>query len=172
MAVCHWALMVIEPVEPALAEIARVLKPGSSFVAVVNRYLVDPVNEVYRKWLHRTRTEAGLARVQVGDSRAFTIEGLTELIGGQAFDGESLLIRDLELRTRVTPEALWASLRLMYDVFDLPEEVRTKVERRVLLAWEPHLDEEGLLSCTMGIRLLKCRRPALAGQGARGRKED
>jgi SAM-dependent methyltransferase len=163
MAVCHMALMVIEPVEPVLAEIARVLRPGGRFVAVVNRYVVDPVNEVYRKWLHRTRAEAGLPRLRVGDPRAYTAEGLAELIGSQAFDARSLVIRDVDLHTRATPEALWASLRLLYDVFDLPEEVQARVERRVLRAWEPHVDEEGMLSCAMGIRKITCCAPPSAG---------
>jgi len=151
----------VEPVEAILGELARVLRPGGGFVAIVNRYLVDPVNEVYRKWLHRTTAEAGLTRVRVGDPRAYTIEGLSELIRGQAFDGESLVIRDLELHTRVAPPALWASFRSMYDVFQLPPAAQATVERRLLRAWEPHVDGEGLLSSAMGVRLLRCRTPAL-----------
>jgi SAM-dependent methyltransferase len=164
MTVCHWALMVVEPVDPILAEVARVLRPGSSLVAIVNRYLVDPVNEVYRKWMHRTTAEAGLTRVRVGDPRAYTTEGLTELIRGQAFDGESLIIHDFEVSTRLAPPALWASLRLMYDVFQLPSSAEATLERRLLSAWKPHLDGEGLLTCAMGLRLLRCRTPALRTQ--------
>lgn len=164
VAVCHWALMVIEPVEAALAQLARVLRPGSGLVAIVNRYVVDPVNEVYRKWLHRTTAEAGLTRVRLGDPRAFTVEGLTELIRGQALDEASVTLRDFELSTRLSPPALWASLRLMYDVFQLPSSAQATLERRLLRAWEPHVDGEGLLSCTMGVRLLRCRTPALGAQ--------
>ncbi len=161
--VCHMALMLLEPLEPILAEIARVLAPGAGFVAIVNRYVVDPVNEIYRKWLHRTTAEAGLARFRVGDPRVYTTEGLTELVRGPAFDEQSLVIRDVDLHARTTPAALWGSLRRLYDVFQLPEDVRAKVERRVLLAWEPLVDQDGMLSCTMGIRILACRTPAGPG---------
>jgi SAM-dependent methyltransferase len=159
MAVCHMAMMLIEPLEPTLAEIARVLRPGGGLVAILNRYVVHPVYEVFRKWLYRTTAEAGLTRIRLGDPRSKTIEGLTELIQGLAFDGESLVIRDFETHMRAAPPALWASLRLLYDVCQLPEAAQATVERRVLRAWEPHMDEEGLLSCTMGVRLLKCRTP-------------
>ena len=33
---CHWALTLMDPLEPALAEIARVLRPGGVFAAVVD----------------------------------------------------------------------------------------------------------------------------------------
>jgi SAM-dependent methyltransferase len=33
---CHWALTLMDPLEPVLAEIARVLKPGGVFAAIVD----------------------------------------------------------------------------------------------------------------------------------------
>lgn len=70
---------------------------GGGFVAVVNRYLEDPVIEVYRRWLHRTTAELGLPRLR-------------------------------------------------------------------LRGWQPLLDGEGLLSCAMGSRLVRCRRPRPTGR--------
>lgn len=159
MAMSHLALMLMAPVEPVLAEIARVVKPGGCLVAVVNRYVQDPVNEVYRRWLHRTTAELGLDRLRLGDPRAFAVEGLRELLRGQHFDSESLLIRDFEVRANATPSALWSSLRLSYDVFQLPESAQAALERGILRDWEPLRDEDGLLTCAMGMRFVKCRTP-------------
>lgn len=33
---CHWALTLMDPVEPVLSEVARVLAPGGSFAAIVD----------------------------------------------------------------------------------------------------------------------------------------
>lgn len=168
LVVCHWALMILEPVEPILAEIARVLRPNGGFIAIVNRYLVDPVNEVYRKWLHRTTVEAGLTRVRIGDPRALTRDGLTALIAGPAFDERSLAIRDFEVHVHTSPATLWSSLRLMYEVFQLPASSEATLERRLLSAWEPHRDTDGMLSCSMGALLLSCRKSENEGRHAQG----
>jgi SAM-dependent methyltransferase len=157
--VCHMALMLMEPVEPVLAEIARILEPGGRFIAVVNRYIHDPVLEVYRRRLHRTTAEIGMNRLHLGDPRAFTAEGLCELIDGQGFDREALTIQDFEVRTRAMPSVLWSMLRLTYDVFQLPESAQATLEGRLLRGWESLMDEAGLLTCSMGMRLLKCHTP-------------
>jgi SAM-dependent methyltransferase len=155
--VCHMALMLMESVESVLAEVVRILKPGGCFVAVINRPLHDPAYEVYRRKLHRITAESGMRRLRLGDPRAFTAEGLGELIHGQRFDGEALQIRDFCVRTQATPSKLWSMLRLMYDVFRLPAPAQVRLEEELLVDWRSLTDDSGVLTASMGMRLLKCR---------------
>jgi ubiquinone/menaquinone biosynthesis C-methylase UbiE len=161
---CHMALMLLEHVDAALAEIARVLRPGGLFIAVINRAHPDPAYDVYRRELYRITAEVGLDRLRAGDPRAYTSEGLRELLRSQPFDGEPMRLTDFVVEARATPQALWAMLRLMYDVFRLPAPAQATFEDRLLRRWQSLTDERGQLTCAMGMRLLKCRTHSLARQ--------
>ncbi len=155
--VCHLALMLMQPVEPVLEEIARVLRRGAKFVAVVNRYVEHPVYEAYRRAVFRMTKDSGLERLRLGDARVFTGEGFGELLTGTKFARDTLQVRDFDFTVRTTPAALWSMLRPSYDVYRLPELLQTILEKQVLEAWCPWVDDEGTLTCSTGMRLLACR---------------
>ena len=160
LVLCHMALMLIEPVDSAVGEIARILKPGGCFLAVVNRFRRDPASEVFRAELHRITAECEMERLKLGDPRVLTAPGLNELIRKSWRSGDDVHIEDFDIQTKVTRSQLWAMLSQMYDVFPLPASARAELQARLLPAWEPLMDAEGQLTCTMGMRLLKCQVPA------------
>lgn len=160
--VCHLALMLMEPVEPVLGEILRVLRSGGSFFAVVNRYVPHPVLDAYRQALHRITKESGLERLRMGDARVFGDKGLTELLlgakfGNTSFSEETIGFRDFDVLIRTTPPLLWSMLRLAYDVFRLSDEAQAVLEAQVLRRWSEWVDNAGQLTCCYGLRLLACR---------------
>lgn len=154
---CHMALMLLEPVESALAEVTRVLRPGGLFMAVINRAHPDPAYDIYRRELYRITAESGMDRLRCGDPRAYTFDGLCELLRGPSFDGEHMNLTEFAIQTQTTPQVLWSMLRLMYDVFRLPAPAQARLEDRLLHRWQSLTDERGGLTCTMGMRLFKCR---------------
>ena len=66
----------------------------------------------------------------------------------------------LVVQARETPERLASMLALTYDVFRLPAPQQAALARRLLGAFAPLADEDGLLPCCMGMRLSVCRRKA------------
>jgi SAM-dependent methyltransferase len=153
---CHMALMLLEPVDTVLGEIARVLKPGGLLVAVINRPHPDPAWDVFRRELLRITAEARLNRLRLGNPHIFTEEGTRTLFRGTSFDENGLVFRDFVIRTRVAPHQLWSMFELMYDVFRLSAPAREQLAQRSLAAWEPLLDDTGLISAGLGMRLIKC----------------
>ena len=152
--VSHLALMLMAPLAPVLAEVSRVLRPGGLFAAVVQRPLHDPVTEVYRRELPRVTAEAGLGRLVLGDPRAFSTDGLREVLRAHPFDQERLSFQDFAVRRRAAPAELWPTFALMYDVFRLPDPFRATLEQRVKSGWETLADEGGMLGCALGMRLV------------------
>ena len=153
---CHLALMLMSPIEPILAEIARVLRPGGCLIAVVNRYVVDPAFEVHRHALHRVTAGLGLGRMTLGDPRMFSPEGIGELLGGQGFDLDTLFIRDFTVTTHGSPDELWAKVRWMYDVYRLPAAGQDQLRRAALVGFASLVDDDGQLAMTQGMRLVRC----------------
>ncbi|WP_437323598.1 class I SAM-dependent methyltransferase [Sorangium sp. So ce381] len=158
--VCHMALMLMAPIEPILAEVGRVLAPGGLFISVVNRPLRDPVFAIHRREVGRVTAEAGMLRLRLGDSRVYAAEGLRDLLHAGPFDPERVHLRDFVVRARATPERFASMLALVYDVFRLPAPQKAALEQRLLGAWTPLAGEDGLLTCSMGMRLSVCRRAA------------
>ena len=139
-----------------LDQIARVLKPGGAFLAVINRALHDPAYEVYRRELHRITAELGLERLVLGDQRVFTAKGLNQLIRTAPGFADEIAIDDFEIQTTATPARLSDLLSRTYDVFRLPESAQASFQARLVRAWQPLCDNNGQLTCTMGMRLVKC----------------
>lgn len=161
--VCHMALMLFSPVEPALAEIARILKPGAKFIAVLNRPFQHPILEIYRRELTRVTAETGLGPLRLGDPRIFTIDGMSELVRSRPFEGQDLHVRDFEVGARLSPSGVWSVLGSMYDAFRLPAPAQAILGERLVLGWQSLADDTGRLDFRMGMRLLRCRAPASSG---------
>lgn len=154
---CHMALMLMAPISRVLSEIARVLVPGGHVLAVVCRAFNGPLWEIYRRQLQRVTADAGLDRLRLGDHRVFSVEGIREILAVHPQYREDLRIEDFSIRATATPQELWSLLRLLYDVYRLPPAAVVTLEQRLISVWEPLVDDEGRVTCTMDMRLLHIR---------------
>ena len=150
--VSHMALMLMPSVPSVLTEVARVLVPGGRFIAIINRALRDPAYEVYRQALYRITADSGIEPIQLDEPRVFTVEGLSELLKGASFADKELV--DFRIRIHDTPSEVWSRLRMMYDVYRLPESAQLAMERQALDGWRPLSDDSGQLTCALGMRLI------------------
>jgi SAM-dependent methyltransferase len=154
--VCHMALMLMDPVEAVLAEVARVLRPGGLFVAVVNRRHPDPVFETFSRELRRVTAEAGMDRLELGSADVLTARGLRAHLSRARLDEGRARIHDFVVCVRKTPGELWPIFEAMYDVFRLPAPSKDLLRRALLAAWDALADGEGRLGAEMGMRLVVC----------------
>ncbi len=80
---CHWALTLMAPVEPALEEVNRILKPGGVFAAIVDGW--DGADSTYAKVSHLiydqvTREFPDYAAYELGDPRVRRDDSLRGLV--------------------------------------------------------------------------------------------
>ncbi len=80
---CHWALTLMDPVEPVLSEIARVMRPGGVFGAIVDGDLqsgagYDELNSLI--FSHVAAECPGYADTDLGDPRVRSTEELLDLV--------------------------------------------------------------------------------------------
>ncbi|MFT4975906.1 MAG: ubiquinone/menaquinone biosynthesis C-methylase UbiE [Myxococcota bacterium] len=138
---CHMALMLLDPVEEAIAQVARVLVPGGAFGVIVPSG--EHLSPLYKRYIALLR-EHTVDRPRLGDPRTRSEAGLRELL--EAFD--RVEIGEHTLSMRGTTEALWEqTLSTSYDVFALPEEARAAVRAGVLASGEQEL--------SMGLRFVR-----------------
>lgn len=162
MVVCHMALMLIDPLDQALDEIARVLRPGGLFAAIINRRHPDPALGIFSKELRRATAEAGMEQLRLGPAGVLTLDGIHGYLAGSRLDAKKVEVHDFALRACTTPEGLWPFVEAMYDVFRLPAPSQDTLQQRLLRAWAPLVDEQGHLTAELGMRLITC--PAAAAE--------
>jgi SAM-dependent methyltransferase len=131
---CHMALMLFEPVESVLAEVARVLRPGGAFVAIINRRHSDPAFDAFSRELRRVTAEAGLDRLRIGSPDVLVLTALRARLAGARLD-DGARIRDFTVCVRATPGELWPTFEAMYDVFRLPDPAKEQLHCSLLAAW-------------------------------------
>lgn len=91
---CHWALTLMDPVEPVLAEVRRVLRPGGVFAAIVDGDMqstpcYETQHHIIYDWVHREFPRYGA--IELGDPRVRTPAALSELIN-EFFRGDDIRI--------------------------------------------------------------------------------
>jgi SAM-dependent methyltransferase len=132
---CHLALMLMAPVEPVIAEVRRVLKPGGVFSAVVGtRPPPHAAFDAYVALLAEFPRRAGFEGLNFGDPRVRTLQGMAELLGAAFAD---LRCDDLEIRRRCTPQELWAWYGDMYDLHLVDPQDRISMQHRFLASTAP-----------------------------------
>jgi len=83
VALCHWALTLMDPVAPVLDEIARVLAPGGRFAALVDGPMAAAPGyaEVHDLIYDHVQAELpAYGEVDLGDPRVRTADGLATLV--------------------------------------------------------------------------------------------
>lgn len=161
LALSHMVLMLVLPVEPAIRELARVLKPGAPFVAVVNHptgssgpfaALQSLIAEVTGKRFPEAR------RASWGDPRVRTAEGLRELFNpGTGFEAD-LTVSEFALLVDLSPDGVWEFFKNMYFVAMLPAEAKAAAKDEILSFAKGRADEDGRIRFELPMRRLSARR--------------
>jgi len=94
LALCHWALTLMDPVAPVLDEAARVLKPGGRFAALVDGPMTAApgyaaIHDLIYAHVHVETP--GYGDVDLGDPRVRSADGLSALVRA-AFPGATVRV--------------------------------------------------------------------------------
>lgn len=114
---CHMAFMLMVDAPSVVSEVARVLRPGGVFAAVVNGgRTTDPVLSAFLRALWEAERVDELAPLPVGDPRTQDLPTIHELFE----DGFSRVdVAEYELRLDGTPDQVRAALLGFYNVHRL-----------------------------------------------------
>jgi ubiquinone/menaquinone biosynthesis C-methylase UbiE len=147
---CHMAIMLMDDAEQVLREIARVLKPGGVFAAVVGAASLPSIAlttyiEILSKQLRMTH----LQDLRFGDRRFRDSEATATLLSA---DFKDIEITEIEIEQRLTPAELWNDFLDMYDLYLLSESARQEVKLQYLAAITPQVDPDGKLDYPSRLR--------------------
>ena len=109
LVLCHMAFMLFAPLAPAIDEIARVLKPGGAFAAVIPtlRRPTDLFREcagVLKAALVEERHD--LAALSGGTVPMGSVDDLRRIFPGEDWEGAGIRTHDLDVSVAAVPEAL------------------------------------------------------------------
>ena len=105
---CHWALTLMDPVEPVLGEVRRVLRPSGVFAAIIDgelaaaRGYAELHNLIYR-WVQREYPAYGA--IDMGDARVRTTTALAALTK-QSFKPAQVRIEPEVVSLTAAPDVL------------------------------------------------------------------
>jgi SAM-dependent methyltransferase len=157
--VCHLALMLMDPVEPVVRQIARVLKPGGSFVALVSGDMVR--GDAWEAFVSVARSlvaEEAAPPPMLGDGRTQSAAGLRSLFGPETGFEQPVTVEDHVLRMDGTVEQVWQSLLLTYFVGMLSGDRLEALRHRTTALLEGLRRPDGTVPCSLGVRVLHCTR--------------
>ncbi|MGE4132765.1 MAG: class I SAM-dependent methyltransferase [Bdellovibrionales bacterium] len=158
--VCHMAFMLMMPLEPVVAEVARVLRPGGTFSAVMGSKASDPLMvDIQKICLDFTdRRFPFRSQVQRGDGRVATVEGLNQIFTcAQGFAPVDQL-EEIRLQIELKPDGIWRFMRFMYFVTILPPEDQQELQRKLRVFADNHSDKDGTIRLTYPLKKFKVRR--------------
>lgn len=157
---CHMALMLMTPLDPVIHELARVLKPGGLFSAVVNsRGSSNSTTEFFTKLQRLTALFAQTHLPRFSEVRlgAATVSDLDSLFA-EGFE-HPIQVHEFSLRYHVTPEGVWEYMKNMYVNAMLPEAARREYIDELMALAKDHADPEGKVLFYVPMKLI-CARSA------------
>jgi SAM-dependent methyltransferase len=161
---CHYALMLIRPLEGAVVEIARVLRPGGLFAAIIpSRWNLadvapDAAALVRSIW---QRDMPAFPDIGLGEPRLQSDGPAAFFHAASGFASADVETLWLEKRTTVEEVVSYIELTYPFDLLLADGQRRVRKEVRALLARAA--SEDGCLPLRQGISLLTCRRLAAEG---------
>lgn len=112
---CHYALMLLQPLEGVLAEVARVLRPGGLLATVLPipppENTPNPISAFRSAWQEVSGTHP-IEIPQIQDDRALQLESLIELLANAGFD--SVLVQAFSASKPMTVDEASGLLLLTY----------------------------------------------------------
>ena len=152
---CHLALMLMDSADRVLAELHRVLKPGAVLAAVVGtRSPPSPGLTAYINTLSQFAWQPRFAGLRIGDRRFHSRAGIEELLAPLFTD---VLIDDVSISRRLTPEELWTWFLSMYDLYLLTDADRSAAEHAFKSAVAPSCGQDGKVSYDQSLVFLSAR---------------
>ncbi len=157
----HLAFMLMSEVEVVVAELARVLRPGGRFAAVVGGGPVPGDDDAFALFLRLFQAVYdGLPAKppRLGDGRTRDAAGFAALFHPAGGFDEAIEERVVTMRLDAGAERVWDILSAMYEMLVVPADRAAELRRRFLAEAAPGAD--GLVRCAMRCRLLVARRAA------------
>jgi ubiquinone/menaquinone biosynthesis C-methylase UbiE len=137
LTLCHMAFMLMMPLEPVVAEIGRVLKPGGRFAATIGNGakstgLCATLLGMIQTFVKNECPQ--IASAKSGDPRVRSMAGLEELFSrAEGFTG-TVETEAFELQMQASPDALWSVFKNMYHVVMIPEVRRETLKSQLIAA--------------------------------------
>ncbi|MCF7992669.1 MAG: class I SAM-dependent methyltransferase [Thiohalocapsa sp.] len=159
--ICHWALTLMDPIEPVLAELRRVLRPKGILAAIVDGELstapgYDELHHLIYGWVQREYP--GYGEIDLGDRRVRTTAALTELVAN-SFPGANIGIEAAVVNQVGPPDALAREAAgFFYAAFLLSPPSRTRMLSEIGALFARH-GHGGLGRFSMPINRLVVRLP-------------
>lgn len=132
--ICHWALTLMDPIEPVLGEVRRVLRPNGILAAIVDGEMstasgYDELHHLIYGWVQREYP--GYGEIDLGDARVRTTAALAELVGN-SFPGAGVRIEAAVVNQLGAPDALAQEVAgFFYAAFVLSPPSRTRMLREI-----------------------------------------
>jgi len=105
---CHWALTLMDPIEPVLSEVRRALRPGGIFAAIIDGEMAaapgyGELNDLIFRWVEREYP--GYREIDLGDARVRSAAALTAL-ANRAFQPANVRIEPAVVTLSAAPDVL------------------------------------------------------------------
>ena len=153
----HLALTLMDELEPVMAELARVLRPGGHFATVVGGGPAP--GDAFELFLDLLGPVcAGLAEraPRLGDPRARDATGLAAVSSAAGF--EQLEETALTVRLDGTAAEVWDTLAAAYEMSVVPPTAAAELRAAFLAEAGRLADGTGSVPCSMRVRCLRARR--------------
>ncbi len=170
---CHWALTLVSPLEPVLAEVARVLKPGGVFGAIVDGDIASApgyseLNDTIYAWAQRACP--GYGGVDLGDPRVRSAATLVTLMQ-EFFVDATVTVESDVVRLKGPPAELAdAAIGFFYASYVVHQNERPDMYRAVERFFASRRTSDGSGEYAMPIRLVSVKtlgaKASQAGNGA------
>lgn len=145
---CHMAFMLMNPVEPVLKEIHRVLSPGGIFsyvTAIKGGRNMELVGKAITSFFQRRFPLLTSIQLPTGDKRTRILSEINSLFGSMGGFKPNVSIEELELEGRMNFDALWGYYRDTYLIGMLPEEAKTELKADFEKLFEENKEGDGKL---------------------------
>ena len=155
----HLVLMLVGPVAPSIAEIARVLKPGGSVRAIMGggpALVSENAIELFVECLS-TCAHDSEPLPQMGDTQLRKPGGLHAVF---AADGrfKDIQIKPVYVSKRAPFEDVWLMMNTLYEMHGLGATSRAVLKNTFRSRCATIADAEGLLTCTWALTRVSARR--------------
>jgi SAM-dependent methyltransferase len=151
----HLALMLMSPIEPVMAEIHRVLRPGGRLAAIVGASRPAPRRDAWQA-LVGLCVQVPLEGPPLGDPRAGDVDELRALLSGF----EDVRIQPMLLDLSGPPKAVWSLLEHTYLPAMVPADDREAFDRDARALVESMAGPDGKVPCALDLLAVEAARGA------------